>query len=112
MPWEPTTPGTLSVAKPTDMGFTHITLNALFMKFDLDADGIVSEIVWREGHLVAGVFEALRERRTKVPTGPTMAWLTATNTAAEKNFVKLETAMFNYLLTIGEITTGTVVELP
>jgi len=112
MAWDLNTPGVVTVAEPADISYTHITLNALLMKFELDVDGIVAKIIWRKGILDAGEFVPKSQHETDVPTGPFTNWLTQTDTGAQKNFKKLEQAMFDYLVSKGEITSGTVVELP
>jgi hypothetical protein len=110
MPLDLNTPGVVNVHRPADVTFTHIQLVGL--TFELPPLPIQARIRWLRGELVAGAFVPLSSHETSVPTAPTVAWLQQINTAAKKNFIKLEEAMFNYLVSIGEITPGTVVELP
>ena len=104
------TPGIVNVAKPTDVSFSHIQLIGL--AFDFPPLDIKARIIWLKGELDAGAFAPLSQHENVVPTATVTAWLQQTNTDAKKNFIKLEEAMFGYLVSIGEITPGTIVELP
>jgi len=111
MGFELTAPGNTVQPRPTTINFTHIQLTRLYFEFP---PAIISaRITWLRGELDgSGAFVPLDAVESVVPTATVVAWLQQTNTDARKNWEKLEDAMFNYLVSAGEITAGTVVELP
>lgn len=111
MGFELTTPGNTSVPKVTPVTFTHIQLTGLI--FDFPPNKVQARIIWYRGRLDGGgKFIPDESKETLVSEAATRNWLTQVDTDAVKNFRKLESAMFSYLTSIGEITPGTVVDIP
>ena len=110
---ELTTPQTESIIRPIVETYTHLQMVGLTFQFPELNKTVGATIRWQIGILSgSGRFFPYKQTETEVSEAATRNWLTATNTASKKNFIKLEEAMFGYLLSLGLITPGTIVVIP
>lgn len=111
MGYELGTPGT--TLSQQDISYTHVNMSSLYFRFPARDQLVSAQLEWETGTLDgAGKFVMLRRESIDVPEGPTRAFLISKDTNNKSHYVKLEEAMFSYLVNEGHINTGTVVVIP
>jgi hypothetical protein len=93
--------------------YTHVNMASLMFKFPARDQLVSARIEWETGTLDGtGKFVMLNRQLTKVPEAVVRNFLADKDTRNKATFIKLEEAMFAYLVSRNLINAGTVVVIP